>query len=59
MKKPPLSASQLKLWRSCQARWASVYLDGEREPDTEATALGKEIHSQLEQWVLHTPDLFE
>lgn len=49
---PPLSPSQIKLWRGCEARWGFVYLSGgEREPDSQHTALGKLVHKELEDWV--------
>ena len=47
----PLSASQLQKYQACPAQWGAAYLEGLREPDTEATLRGKEVHAQLEAWV--------
>ena len=47
----PLSASQLQKYSACPAEWGAAYLEGLREPDTEATLRGKEVHAQLEAWV--------
>ena len=47
----PLSASQLQKFQACPAQWGAAYLEGLREPDTEATLRGKEVHAQLEAWV--------
>lgn len=46
----PLSASQLQKYQACPAQWGAAYLEGLREPDTEATLRGKEVHKQLEDW---------
>lgn len=46
-----LSASQLKLFQRCKRRWGFVYLHGLREPDTNATKLGKRVHKALEDHI--------
>ena len=52
-----LSASQLKTFASCPARWGAIYLNGGvREPETPATALGQLVHAQLEAWVKYGRD---
>jgi len=51
MTQPPLSPSQLQRHAACPAQWGAVYLEKIREPDTDATLRGKEVHAQLEGWV--------
>lgn len=48
-----LSASQLKLYEGCPARWGGKYLEGLEEPDSPATLNGKAVHSELEEWAKH------
>jgi hypothetical protein len=45
-----ISASGLKLYRGCARRWVFAKVHGIREPETEATNLGKETHAELEEW---------
>lgn len=51
MKHVALSASQVKLYESCPARWGGKYLEGLDEPGSEATERGTEIHRQLEDYI--------
>ncbi len=43
-----VSASGLKTFRSCPARWAFRKLDGHEEPGTPATERGKSVHREME-----------
>lgn len=48
---PPLSASQIRLYRDCPERWRRRYILGMVEPETPAQALGKAVHRDLEGWL--------
>jgi hypothetical protein len=47
-----LSISQLEKAGQCPERWRQIYLEGRREPETEATKLGSEVHGHMEDLVL-------
>jgi len=44
------SASQLKSWQGCRARWGFRRIRGIREEDTAATSNGTAVHRQMELW---------
>jgi len=46
-----VSASQLKLYQECQARWGYRYLEGIKEPDTKETDFGKDVHKEMELYL--------
>ena len=47
------SASQIQRFRRCPQSWYNTYVLGQREPETEAQRIGKEIHTQMEEYWLH------
>lgn len=47
-----ISASGVKLYRGCPRRWVFAKVHRLPEPETQATTVGKETHSQLEDWTL-------
>ncbi len=46
-----VSPSQISASRTCLRKWHGIYVGGEREPDTDATTRGKEIHRILEDYL--------
>lgn len=44
------SPSQIQRFRRCPRSWFHRYVLGEREPETEAQAVGKAMHAELEAW---------
>ena len=48
-----VSATSIKLFRSCLRRWYERYILGKREPTSKAMTRGNEVHRQLEQYLLH------
>lgn len=48
-----LSASQLEKLTQCERRWAFIYLEGKREPNTDAAQAGTKVHELLEAYVQH------
>lgn len=47
----PLSASGVKLWRSCPRRFTFRYVEGLEQEKTDATNLGTEVHAEMEAWI--------
>lgn len=47
------SASQIQRFRRCPRSWWRAYVLGEREPETEAQRVGKQVHAEMEAWWLH------
>ncbi len=45
-----MSASQLKQYNGCQARWAYVRIEGRKEPQGIAAAAGTAMHLEMERW---------
>lgn len=50
---PYISPSALETAKSCEARWGWAKLEGIREPESPAQALGTSVHAELEAWLLH------
>lgn len=48
-----VSATSIKLFRSCPRRWYERYVLDKREPSTRAMQVGSEVHRQLEEYLLH------
>ena len=46
-----VSASQIQLYQRCPRAWAYKYRFGQRDPETAAMKLGKEIHASLEAYL--------
>lgn len=49
----PISASQLSTFESCKRLWGYEKVEGRRKPDTDATADGTAIHSEVEAYFRH------
>lgn len=45
-----LSASQISTFLDCNRSWGYAYLENRRPPPDPSTALGSEVHRQLEEW---------
>lgn len=44
-------ASEIHALRTCERKWHGIYVGGQKEPDSEATARGTAIHSILESYL--------
>jgi len=48
---PELSPSQIEKWVQCPRRWGHIYLEGRREPSTDAAEAGTRVHALLEAYL--------
>lgn len=48
-----LSASQVSKFLSCPRAYAFEYVEGKRPPSSPKQQFGKDVHSQLENWLRH------